>query len=168
MNSTLMLIMMGIVIVLIVICFTMTMINSSKINTLMEFSENGDIIDALKTYYQKVSEVSKTVSKNSDAVTQSRLAACETSCTLALKKTGIVNFDAYDDVKGSLSFALAILNGNDDGIIFTSLYGHNSCNTYIREIKNGNAAVTLLAEEAQALNKAKNKFKKVVENDTEE
>ena len=66
-----------------------------------------------------------------------------------------MNFDAFDDVKGSLSFALTLLNENNDGFILTSLYGHNSCNTYIRVIVNGATATKLLDEEIESLDIAK-------------
>ena len=93
----------------------------------------------------------------------SRLANCENDSNISLKKIGLVNFDAFDDVTGKLSFALAILNNNNDGIILTSLYGHNSCNTYVREVVNGETPVKLLEEEKTALNEAKNKLKKAGE-----
>ena len=47
----------------------------------------------------------------------SRLANCENDSNISLKKVAVVNFDAFDDVTGKLSFALAILNNNNDGII---------------------------------------------------
>ncbi len=157
--NTFLLVAIGILIILVLICFILIMINSSKINTLLDYSEDGDIITALKDYYQKIDDLAETVHKNTDAVFQSRLAGCEGEASRSLKKTGVVNFDAYDDVKGKLSFALAILNSNNDGIILTSLYGHNSCNTYVREITNGSANIKLLDEEEKALTIAKNNIK---------
>lgn len=161
MNNTLLLISLGIIIILILICFILNMINASKINTLMEFSEDGDIVKALRYYYKKVDNLANTVSMNTDTATLSRLANCENEAALSIQKIGVVHFDAFDDVHGNLSFALAMLNNNDDGIILTSLYGHNSCNTYVREVKSGETSIKLLNEESQALDKAKNKTKKV-------
>ena len=157
-NNNLLFIALAIMMILIIICFVLNAINSSKINTLMDYSDDGDIISALKDYYDKVDDLSKTVNDASDAVLLSRLANCENDSNIALKKTAIVNFDAFDDVKGNLSFALAILNNNNDGFILTSLYGHNSCNTYVREITGGETPVKLLDEEKAALNEAKNKL----------
>lgn len=168
MNSTLLLIAIGIIIVLILICFILIMINSSKINTLLDYSEDGDIIGALKEYYKKIDDLSQTIiddlsqtiTGKSDAVTLSRLANCEREALVSFKKLGVVHFNAFDDVTGNLSFALALLNNNNDGIILTSLYGHNSCNTYVREITAGKTSTKLLDEEVQALEIAKNKFNK--------
>ena len=163
-NNVLLMAAFGIIIALIVVCFVMNMINTSKINTLMDYSEDGDMITALKDYYDKLDDLSKTITNSTDAVILSRLTNCENEANLSLKKTGIVNFNAYDDVKGNLSFALAVLNGNNDGIILTSLYGHNSCNTYVREVNGGVANVKLLKEENDALNIAKNNMKRIEEN----
>lgn len=154
-------------IVLFVILFLVNLIlgisNASKINTLMDYSDDGDgdIITALKDYYDKVEDLAKTVNKSTDTVLLSRLANCENEAGISIKKLAVVNFDAFDDVKGNLSFALAMLDNNNDGIILTSLFGHNSCNTYVREIRNGETSVKLLIEEKEALDKAKNKLKKV-------
>ena len=163
-NNILLLAAFGIIIALIVVCFVMNMINTSKLNTLMDYSEDGDMITALKDYYDKVDDLSKTITNSTDAVLMSRLANCENDANRSLKKIGIVNFNAYDDVKGNLSFALAILNGNNDGIILTSLYGHNSCNTYVRDVNGGAANVKLLKEEKDALDSAKKNIKRVEEN----
>ena len=151
MNNTLLLISLGIIIILILICFILNMINASKINTLMEFSEDGDIVKALRYYYKKVDNLANTVSMNTDTATLSRLANCENEAAISIQKIGVVHFDAFDDVHGNLSFALAMLNNIDDGIILTSLYGHNSCNTYVREVKSGETSIKLLNEESQAL-----------------
>lgn len=159
-NNTLLFIAMAIMIILIVICFIMIAVNSSKISTIMDYSEDGDIIGALKDYYDKVDDLSKTVNEASDAVLMSRLTNCENDSNISIKKIGIVNFDAFDDVTGKLSFSLAMLNNNNDGIILTSLYGHNSCNTYLREVVSGETPIKLLDEEKEALEKAKSRLKR--------
>ena len=71
-------------------------------------------------------------------------------------KSAVVKFNAYDDITGEYSFSLALLDAQDNGIILSSLYGHNSCNTYIREVDNGTCATFLLDEEKQALENALN------------
>ncbi len=136
------------------------LVNASKVNTLMDYSDEGDIVTALKDYYDKVEDLAKTVNRSTDTVLMSRLSNCENETNFSIKNIGIVNFDAFDDVRGNLSFALALLNNAGDGIILTSLFGHNSCNTYVREIKNGESSVKLLTEEKEALSKAKNKLKR--------
>ncbi len=157
------LIALGILIILVAICFILNAVNSSKISTLMQYSDEGDIISALRDYYDKVEDLSNTINDSSDAVLMSRLEECENNSHISIKKIGIVNFDAFEDVTGNMSFALALLNNHDDGVIITSIYGHNSCNTYLREVTEGETPVKLLNEEKEALEKAKNKLKKADE-----
>ena len=57
-TNTLIFIALAIMMILIVICFICNSINSSKINTLMDYSDEGDIISALKDYYDKVDDLS--------------------------------------------------------------------------------------------------------------
>lgn len=147
--------------VLFIVSIILGISNNSKINSLLDYSDEGDIVTALKDYYDKVEDLAKIVNKSTDTVLLARLSACENEANISVKKLAVVNFDAFDDVKGNLSFSLAMLDSNNDGIILTSLFGHNSCNTYVREIRNGETSVKLLTEEKEALDKAKNKLKKV-------
>lgn len=155
MNYTLLLIgAAAVVIILIVISLILGISNSSKINSIMDYSEDGDILTAIKEYYEKVEDLSQTINDTSDAVLLSRLANCENDVAGSIKKIGVVNFDAYDGVTGKLSFSLTLLNDHNDGIILTSLYGHNTCNTYIRKIVNGESTIKLIDEEKISLEKA--------------
>ena len=154
---------LAIILILVVICFILNAVNASKISTIMNYSDDGDLTGALKDYYKKIEDLSKTVNDASDAVLMSRLEDCENNANISIKKIGIVNFDAFEDVKGNMSFALALLNNHNDGVIITSIYGHNSCNTYLREVTEGETPVKLLNEEKEALEKAKNKLKKADE-----
>ena len=76
----------------------------------------------------------------------------------------IFNFYAFYYLTVKLSFALDIFNNTNDGIILTSLYGHNSCNTYVREIVGGQTPIKLLDEENAALENAKSKLKRTENN----
>lgn len=156
--ENLILLALAVIVVLIIVCFVLNIMNTSKINTLMDYAEEGNLTDALKEYYEKVDALSKNIHDATDETLLSHIKKCQNNAFLGLKKTGIVNFNAFDDVTGNLSFSFALLNDLNDGIILTSLYGHNSCNTYIREIKNGETNVHLLEEEKQALEKAKNYY----------
>ena len=85
-NNTLLFIALAIMMILIIICFIITAVNSSKISTIMDYSDDGDIISALKDYYDKVDDLSKTINNTSDAVLLSRLANCENDSNISLKK----------------------------------------------------------------------------------
>lgn len=153
-NNIFIYIIIGVTFLMAIICLILAMMNSSKISTYMDYTDEGDLMGAIKEYYDKVDEIAATINNSSDAIVNSRLTACESGIRMSLSKIGLVNFNAYDDITGQMSFALSILDANNDGVILTSLYGHNSCNTYVRKVVGGKTEVKLLDEERQSLDKA--------------
>lgn len=154
-----MFIIIGIIFVMVVICLILAILNSAKINTIMDYSDEGDLVSAIEDYYTRVEELSKTISDTSDVMLKDAISELSEKTDLSLSKTGLVNFDAYDDVSGKMSFALTILNAHNNGIILTALYGHNASNTYIRQVHNGLCDVKLLEEEKLSLLNAINNRK---------
>ena len=72
----------------------------------------------------------------------------------ALTKYGIVKYDAFDDVGGKLSFALAMLDKNNTGFILNAIHSRDNCFFYIKEIVNGESYILLSSEEMDALRQA--------------
>ena len=70
------------------------------------------------------------------------------------KKLGIVKYDAFNEMGGKLSFALAMLDGNNSGLVINAMHSREGCYTYIKEIVKGESYVELAEEEAEALDRA--------------
>lgn len=70
------------------------------------------------------------------------------------KKVGIVKYDAFNEMGGKLSFALAMLDGNNSGWVINAMHSREGCYTYIKEIINGESYIELAEEERQCLEKA--------------
>jgi len=73
----------------------------------------------------------------------------------SLHKVGIVRFSAFDGIGSDLSYAVALLDDNNNGIILSSLFGREESRTYAKPIINGASSYTLTDEELQALAKAR-------------
>lgn len=73
---------------------------------------------------------------------------------LCLQRTGLVRYDAFDDVGGAQSFSVALLNAKGDGVVFTSVYGRSESRVYSKSIQDGHASHALSQEEQQALRQA--------------
>lgn len=67
------------------------------------------------------------------------------------QKMGLVKYDAFNQMGGQLSFSLALLDENNNGFIINSVHSTEGCYSYTKEIKNGNCAISLGTEEAEAL-----------------
>ena len=66
------------------------------------------------------------------------------------QKLGIVKYDAFNEMGGKLSFALAMLDNNNTGWIINAMHSREGCYTYVKEIVKGESYVELAEEEAEA------------------
>lgn len=71
-------------------------------------------------------------------------------------KVGMVKYDAFKEMGGTLSFALALLNERNSGFIMNCMHSREGCYTYVKEIINGESYIALSEEEKEALNNAIN------------
>ena len=71
-----------------------------------------------------------------------------------IQKCGIVKYDAFNEMGGKLSFALALLNSDNTGWIMNAMHSREGCYTYVKEILKGESYVELSEEEAEALDRA--------------
>lgn len=72
-----------------------------------------------------------------------------------LQKVGIVRFNPFKDEGGDQSFAVALLDGQDNGIVISSLYGREETRIYSKPVKNKKASgYELSKEEKEAIEKA--------------
>ena len=69
-------------------------------------------------------------------------------------KTGIVKYDAFPDVGGRMSFALAMLDMNNTGFVMNAIHSKEGCYTYIKETVKGESYIVLGQEEKDALRQA--------------
>lgn len=76
-----------------------------------------------------------------------------------LKKIGLVRYNAYKDTGSNLSFALALLNEKDTGIVLNGIYGRDTSNIYAKPIINGKSEYALSKEEEEAINQVVNNKK---------
>lgn len=70
------------------------------------------------------------------------------------QRLGIVKYDAFNEMGGKLSFALAMLDGRNNGWVINAMHSREGCYTYVKEIVKGESYVELAEEEAIALDKA--------------
>ncbi len=156
MNETILIAVISVLAVFVIASLIIGMLNVSKINAIMDYSEDGDLVTNLERYYNNVRDLHRKLNMSQEGALLERISSCDRKINMSLSKTGIVNFDAFDDVFGKQSFALAILNQYNTGFVITSLYGNSSSNAYVREIKEGKSAIPLLEEEQEAVKKAIN------------
>lgn len=69
-------------------------------------------------------------------------------------RVGFVRYDAFDDVGGAQSFALAIFDELGNGAVVNSLVGRTDCRVYCKQLIGGKADRSLSEEEQRAVESA--------------
>ena len=73
---------------------------------------------------------------------------------LHVQKVGLVRFNPFREIGGDHSFSLALLDGNDTGVVITGLHTRERTRVYMKAIKVGKSEHELSDDEKRALIKA--------------
>ena len=71
-----------------------------------------------------------------------------------IQKIGFIKYNAFENIGNNLSFALTLLDGNNNGICISSIYGRNESRIFSKPIVKGKSLVSLSQEELESLNEA--------------
>ena len=67
---------------------------------------------------------------------------------------GIHRYNAFAERGSDLSFSLAIINDEKDGMVMSGIHGRDNTFVYAKPVKEGQSAYTLTPEEIEAINLA--------------
>lgn len=93
---------------------------------------------------------------NEDKNNKKQIEDIKENLLVAVQKVGIVKYDAFNEMGGKLSFALAMLDKENTGFVINSMHSREGCYTYIKEIIKGESYIQLGEEEKEAVDKAVN------------
>ncbi|MDD3006478.1 MAG: DUF4446 family protein [Candidatus Pacebacteria bacterium] len=71
--------------------------------------------------------------------------------SFAVQKVGMLRFNPFGNEGGNQSFAVALLDNYNSGVIILSLYSRDGVRIYAKPVKNGKSEYQLSKEEAEAL-----------------
>lgn len=148
----LVLMLMVLVLILIVIILNMSLGLHRLKRKYTMFMKGSDGQSLERVFAQKIKEVDRLSAANDDNYMKNQ--SLQKKMEKALTKYGIVKYDAFDDVGGKLSFALAMLDKNNTGFILNAIHSRDNCFFYIKEIVNGESYILLSSEEMDALRQA--------------
>lgn len=88
------------------------------------------------------------------AALSTQVATLAQDAQLHVQKVATVRYNAFPDTGSDLSFAIALLDSHNDGLVLSSLYGRSESRIYAKPIQGGTSTYILSDEEKQALGKA--------------
>jgi cell division protein FtsL len=75
-------------------------------------------------------------------------------CDISVTKIGVVRFNPFKDTGGDQSFAIALLDSKNNGLVLSSLHSREGTRIYAKPIENGASSYNLTDEEQGAIKKA--------------
>ena len=118
----------------------------SVFKKLVKDSKNKDFIKILKDIWDIQSENYKNIKELDLKIKQ-----LKDEARLHIQRVGLVKFNPFNETGGDHSFSLALLDGNKNGIIITSLHTRERTRFYLKEVSLGKTKLELSKEETKAL-----------------
>ena len=143
--------MLLILILLILVVYTMVRLSSmrTRYREMMRGSQSDDLEGML---LQHISAVEKVAATNARILEENELIRQFLRKTLV--RTAMVRFRAFEDMGGDLSYAVAMLDADNNGVIFSSIFARADSRSYIKPIKGGSSEYALTDEEKGVLREA--------------
>lgn len=147
------LILLGIMVILlvgfIILIAKFSKLNKKYQNFMQKLGNGKNLEEDLETYMYRVNKVE---SENAQIINS--IEEINKEQKKCIQKIGMIRYNAFQDVGSDLSFALAMLDENNDGVVLNGIYSREMSNIYAKPIEKGKSTYTVSAEEAQAIGKA--------------
>ena len=122
---------------------------TKKFNFFMQGENGASLERKLSVEITEIREAAKGLQDMIEEQTQIRNIQGNT-----LQKIGFKKYNAFDNIGNDLSFALTLLDGNNNGVCISSIYGRNDFRIFSKPIVKGKSLVNLSQEELESLNEA--------------
>ena len=130
-------------------CIKLSKLRKNYASFMTKLGKGENIYEMLEEYVKKVDEVKQ---ENKEIIEYCQ--KLDDKSRENLKKIGLVRYNAFKDTGNNLSFALAILDDKNNGIVMNGIYARDISNIYAKPVKEGKSEYALSKEEEEAIEKA--------------
>ncbi|MGL4850248.1 MAG: DUF4446 family protein [Clostridium sp.] len=116
---------------------------------LMKGVDNKNLEQLIVSELGKIDSAKEVADEALKVVTETRKELLE-----CVQKVAIMRYKAFDDVGSDLSYSIAFLDGHNDGVILTGLYGRYDSTCYAKPVDKGISRYELSEEEKCVLEEA--------------
>jgi hypothetical protein len=149
-------ILLGSVLIVFIVMFIIIISNSVKIkrltkkyNDFMSGADYGNIEELIKNCIDETKDI-----KGKYSETELKINNLQRDIIQCIQKVGIVRYNAFDNVGSDLSFCIALLDNNNNGVVLSGIYSRDNSMNYAKPIVDGKSKYALSAEEIQAVDVA--------------
>lgn len=120
-----------------------------KYERFMLGKDGGSLEEDIMTLYDDNKYMKRSIDSNRESIKE----LYEKHKT-TFQKIGLIRYDAFKEMGGKLSFALVLLDENNDGFIINSVHSSDGCYSYTKRIEAGDSQIALSNEEKVAVERA--------------
>lgn len=117
--------------------------------TLKTYMSGNDLEKMLQDYSHRVTDQENRLEQCS-----ARLDPIELKLKASVDRVEMIRYKAFDNVGSDLSFALALLNQDGDGIVLNSIHNREESRVYAKPLNSGQSTYLLTDEEKEVIKKA--------------
>jgi len=122
-----------------------------RFNRLMRGSSLTNLEQVIDKYIVEIEAMNNSINKNSEEISHlsQKIASYK-------GRVEMVRYNAFGEEGNDLSYSIAFLDDNKNGIVISSIYNRGESNTYAKPITNGSSNYKLSKEELSVIEKAIN------------
>lgn len=120
--------------------------------TLSKFNSEKGIKNEFLNLYDRIDKL-----ENNEENIKNQITVINEKNKKAINNIKVLKYNAYDEAGSKLSFALAMINEENNGILFNEIHSKHGSNMYVKEINNGTVKERVSNEEQQVIENACNK-----------
>lgn len=145
---------MGLIAIVVLLVFYLVLYRkmgylTKRYQVFMKGGNGVSLENSLEILHDEIQVVGREVRMNRER-TQELAAVLDT----AMRGVGVVRFNAFRETGSDLSFAVAFLDAEKNGVVISSIYGREESRTYAKPLKGGQSCYPLGSEEQEAICKA--------------
>lgn len=117
--------------------------------SLQTYLSGKNLDQVLEQYVTKVQSLEKDVS-----ATGARVERTEKALRRSIDRAELLRYNAFENMGSDLSFALALMNQEGDGVILSSIHSREESRVYAKPLIKGESSYNLSTEERETITKA--------------
>lgn len=148
----------GLVIILLILVIVMT-VRLNRLSYKYDYFMRGKDAEMLEdVIMDQIDEIKNLKAEN--RATKDSIRSLNRNFRASFQKYGIVKYNAFKGMGGNLSFAFALLDYTNSGVVLNCVHSREGCYLYIKEVNVGQTDIVLGNEEQEALKQALGYVKK--------
>lgn len=120
--------------------------------SLQSFMDGNSLDKLLGEYLSEAAQLRKGLKDS-----EQRIEKTEAKLRASLDRTEVIRFNAFENMGSDLSFALALLDQEGNGVVLSSINSREESRVYAKPLTKGESSYHLSEEEKKVITKAKNK-----------